>query len=359
MSNIDISNLGVTFPDGTVGLENINLDIPSGEFVALVGPSGSGKTTLLRTIAGFIEPSHGTIALSGADVSHVPPEKRRMGMVFQQHAVWPHMTVGENVAYPLRRAGTAKAEERRLVSQTLATVGLDDFERRKPATLSGGQRQRVALARAIVASPELLLLDEALSALDEPLRDTLRRELVTLTRTNKLTTVHVTHDRKEAIAIADRIAVLHDGRLEQFDTPDAVVTRPATAWVASFMADATLLEGRVRGGQVVVDTPALSWLLADARLAHSTASADSTSLREGEEVAVAVLPGDVVISASTSKSSVEAVVTSVLFEVTGYSLTLDAGGVEFRARVGVEPKPAVGDRVAMSVRAPLIYPVNR
>lgn len=365
MSNIAISNLGVTFADGTVGLENINLTVPSGEFIALVGPSGSGKTTLLRTIAGFIEPTAGTIELDGQDVSHVPPEKRHMGMVFQQHAVWPHMTVGENVAYPLRRAGIPRAEAQQLVETTLATVGLDGFARRKPATLSGGQRQRVALARAIVASPKLLLLDEALSALDEPLRDALRRELVALTRTNHLTTVHVTHDRKEAIAIADRIAVLRDGRLEQFDTPDAVVTRPATAWVASFMADATILEGVVRAGQVVCEKPQLSWLLDDANV--TTHPATNTGIGTGADaladgaVTVAVLPADVRVGPVGSETTGgagtvgNAVITSVLFEVTGYSVTLDADGVEFRARMGLNPRPEVGDQVSMNVERIFVF----
>ena len=171
MSAIVVSGLKVVFPDGTVGLQDINLTIPSGEFVALVGPSGSGKTTLLRTVAGFIEPAAGSIELGGRDVSNTPPERRHMGMVFQQHAVWPHMSVADNVAYPLRRAGVKRAEEKQRVEQTLTTVGLDGYGDRRPATLSGGQRQRVALARAIVAEPEVLLLDEALSALDEPLRD--------------------------------------------------------------------------------------------------------------------------------------------------------------------------------------------
>lgn len=351
MSDIAITNLGVTFPDGTVGLEEVNLRVASGEFIALVGPSGSGKTTLLRTIAGFLEPSSGTIALGGQDVSRVPPEKRRMGMVFQQHAVWPHMTVGDNVAYPLRRSGAKRSEEQSLVAQTLSTVGLEGFERRKPATLSGGQRQRVALARAIVASPELLLLDEALSALDEPLRDSLRRELVTLTRSNQLTTVHVTHDRKEAIAIADRIAVLRDGRLEQFDTPDVVVNHPATAWVASFMSDATLLDGNVRDDRIVVAQPQLSWLCADVQNNPHTAPSQG-------DVKVAVLPGDVHVGAASSneESAVDATITSVLFEVTGYSVTLNAEGVEFRAQMGISPRPQVGEQVRMRVTRPLVFP---
>lgn len=358
MSDIAIENLSVVFPDGTVGLDNINLAISSGELIALVGPSGSGKTTLLRTLAGFIAPSEGLIALGGADVSNTPPEKRQMGMVFQQHAVWPHMSVTDNVAYPLRRAGVSRAERQERVARMLETVGLAGYGDRNPATLSGGQRQRVALARAIVATPRVLLLDEALSALDEPLRDSLRRELVTLTRQSQLTTVHVTHDRKEAIAIADRIAVLHDGRLEQFDTPGEVVTRPATAWVASFISDATLIRATVRGGRVVASSPEAAWPIDEVELVgapgEAAAGTGPVGFTDGAEVTVAVLPGAVAV-ASASESPLTGTVTSVLFEVTGYSLTLDVGGTEFRARTGVHPRPEVGDRVGVTIRRPLAY----
>ena len=356
MSDIGIDNLGVTFPDGTRGLDEITLHIPSGEFVALVGPSGSGKTTLLRTIAGFIDPSEGTITLGGEDVSATPPEKRHMGMVFQQHAVWPHMSVADNVAYPLRRTGVKRGEIAKRVERTLETVGLAGYGERKPATLSGGQRQRVALARAIVAQPRVLLLDEALSALDEPLRDALRREIVSLTRNNELTTVHVTHDRKEAIAIADRIAVLRDGTLEQFDTPHAVVTQPASAWVASFISDATLLDGTVDGGRIVVGDPELHWNTNDVNMVESDGGGQ---LADGAAVTVAVLPGAVQVSPArdaTSGTHLEAVVTSVLFEVDSYSVNVEAGGVEFRARMAAHPKPEVGETVALHIDAPLVYP---
>lgn len=355
MSDIGIDNLGVTFPDGTRGLDDITLHIPSGEFVALVGPSGSGKTTLLRTVAGFIEPSEGTISLGGENVSDTPPEKRHMGMVFQQHAVWPHMSVADNVAYPLRRAGVKRREIARRVERTLETVGLAGYGERKPSTLSGGQRQRVALARAIVAEPRVLLLDEALSALDEPLRDALRREIVSLTRSNELTTVHVTHDRKEAIAIADRIAVLRDGTLEQIDTPHAVVTRPASAWVASFISDATLLDGTVDGGHIVVGDPELHWNID----AVNVAGDSGAQLPDGSAVTLAVLPGAVQVVPSNDAATgthLEAVVTSVLFEVDSYSVNLEAGGVEFRARMAADPKPEVGDTVGVRIDAPLVYP---
>lgn len=345
MSDINIEHVGVVFPDGTVGLEDINLHIDSGEFVALVGPSGSGKTTLLRSLAGFVDPSQGKIALGGEDVSNTPPEKRRMGMVFQQHAVWPHMDVAANVAYPLQRAGMKKKEQRERVDETLSTVGLAGYGSRKPSTLSGGQRQRVALARAIVARPQVLLLDEALSALDEPLRDSLRRELVTLTRQSALTTVHVTHDRKEAIAVADRIALLRDGKLEQFDTPREIVTNPATPWVASFIADATLLEGRIENGRVTTAGPEFCWDIGEVTMIGDPGRGD---------VSIAVLPEAVEVVESPSATRGE--ISSVLFEVSGYSVTVNVGGVEFRAQMPANSNPRIGQRVDIAVRSPLVYP---
>src|SRR5699024_7556493 len=178
MSAISPHDLTVTFADGTKGLHDINLDISPHEFIALVGPSGSGKTTLLRTIAGFVHPSQGSVHIGGKDLTGVAPESRGMGMVFQQHAVWPHMSVADNVGYPLKFTNDSSQTRKQKIHRTLALVGLEGFGNRKPASLSGGQRQRVALARAIIADPTVLLLDEALSALDEPLRDNLRRELV-------------------------------------------------------------------------------------------------------------------------------------------------------------------------------------
>lgn len=348
MSDIAIDNLSVVFPDGTVGLDGVSLTVNSGEFVALVGPSGSGKTTLLRSVAGFIEPSSGTIALDGTDVSSTPPEKRDMGMVFQQHAVWPHMSVEQNVAYPLQRRGVGKQEQRTRVEATLEQVGLAGYGKRKPATLSGGQRQRVALARAIVSTPKVLLLDEALSALDEPLRDSLRRELVTLTRESDLTTVHVTHDRKEAIAIADRMALLRDGRLVQFDTPHAIVTRPATPWVASFIADAALLDARVDRGKVITEDPAFSWDLGEVEMLGEPTP----------QVKVAVLPEAVTVGSDSDSRSQSGEVTSVLFEVTGYSVNVKVGSAVFRARTSTVMHPEVGQLVAVSIARPLVYPVR-
>lgn len=249
MSSVTLESVSLAFPDGHLGLADIDLSIGDGEFIALVGPSGSGKTTLLRAVAGFARPTAGTIRIGEEIVASadraIEPEHRGLGMVFQQHAIWPHWNVARNVAYPLKRAGVSRAERDQRVAEVLDLVGLAGTEKRNPATLSGGQRQRVAIARAIIAKPRVLLLDEALSALDEPLRDRLRLELRALTRELGLTVVFVTHDRGEALAIADRVVVLDAGRIQQQATPAHLLANPATPFVARFIADATVLPGRL------------------------------------------------------------------------------------------------------------------
>lgn len=348
MSSITITDLSVTFADGTVGLDHVNIDVHPEEFVVLVGPSGSGKTTLLRTVAGFIAPSGGHLTIAGEDMTHVPPEKRRMGMVFQQHAVWPHMSVAGNVAYPLKRAGMDRASISRRVERALTLVGLDGFGRRKPASLSGGQRQRVALARAVVADPTVLLLDEALSALDEPLRDSLRRELVALTRREGLTTLHVTHDRAEAIAIADRIVVLDQGRVQQISTPAELIEAPASAAVASFIGDATLLPATIAGAHVECSVLTTAWKRDQVR--------EMATLYPGDAATIAVTPLTVTVVPPGTPRSIEAVVTSVLFEITSYSITAETpGGQKFRAQV-TGTTPVIGEAVGLEIVKPLVYP---
>ncbi|MXP62758.1 ABC transporter ATP-binding protein [Roseomonas sp. M0104] len=231
----------------TVALDRLDLDVPSGEFLALLGGSGSGKSTLLRMVAGFEAPDAGQVLFDGRDLAGVPPHARPLNMMFQSYALFPHLTVSGNVAYGLRREGVPRAERDRRVAGALAMVGLEGFDRRLPHRLSGGQRQRVALARALVKRPRLLLLDEPLGALDAGLRERTGFELRALQRETGAAFIMVTHDQGEALALADRVAVLEQGRLVQLGPPRAVYERPATRFVASFLGGANVLEGQPDG----------------------------------------------------------------------------------------------------------------
>lgn len=233
-SFLTLQNLGVGYGRTEV-LRDINLDIGQGEFVALLGSSGCGKTTLLRSIAGFVRPSIGSIAVSGRDVTYLPPEKRGMALVFQSYALWPHMTVSQNIGYGLKLRRYQRQEIATRVRDMEALLGLSGLSDRKPAALSGGQRQRVALGRALAINPEILLLDEPLSNLDARIRLTVRHEIRALQRRLGITAIHVTHDREEAMVMADRIVILNAGRIAQQGSPEEVYNRPASAFVAAFM----------------------------------------------------------------------------------------------------------------------------
>ncbi len=240
---------GVTYTYAeTVAVDDISIAIREGEFFTLVGPSGCGKTTTLRLVGGFQSPTEGTVRLGGEDVSGVPPEDRDIGIVFQNYALFPHMTVHENIAYGLRfedPPGGVSADER--VADLLELVDLAGMGDREPDQLSGGQQQRVALARALAPGPKVLLLDEPLSALDAELRERLRVQLQSIQTELDITTIYVTHDQEEALAISDRVAVMHDGAIEQVDTPRTVYSRPATRFVAEFIGDNNVFSGTVTG----------------------------------------------------------------------------------------------------------------
>ncbi len=225
-----------------VAVAGIDLEVQAGEFFTMLGPSGSGKTTTLRMIAGFEDPSGGTIELAGEDVSRVPPYDRAVNTVFQDYALFPHMTVGENVAYGLRIAGVAKAERAKRRDEALEMVRLPGYGDRRPAELSGGQRQRVALARAIVNRPKVLLLDEPLGALDLKLREQMQVELKSIQGEVGITFVYVTHDQDEALTMSDRIAVFNEGRIEQVSPPVELYEQPRTEFVAGFVGVSNLLE---------------------------------------------------------------------------------------------------------------------
>jgi putative spermidine/putrescine transport system ATP-binding protein len=236
-----LANLSKRYGE-VVAVGGIDLEIEPGEFFTLLGPSGSGKTTTLRMIAGFEDPSGGTIELAGEDVSGIPPYDRAVNTVFQDYALFPHMTVGENVAYGLRIAGVAKAERAKRRDEALEMVRLPGYGERRPAELSGGQRQRVALARAIVNRPRVLLLDEPLGALDLKLREQMQVELKSIQGEVGITFVYVTHDQDEALTMSDRIAVFNDGRIEQVSPPVELYEQPATEFVAGFVGVSNLLE---------------------------------------------------------------------------------------------------------------------
>jgi spermidine/putrescine transport system ATP-binding protein len=244
----DIRLVGLTKRfDDVVAVDNVSLDIDRGHFFALLGPSGCGKTTTLRMIGGFEEPTEGRIELGGVDVAPLPPYKRDVNTVFQSYALFPHLSIFENVAFGLRRRGVKSGELRRRVTEALELVGLAGLERRKPRQLSGGQQQRIALARALVNRPRVLLLDEPLGALDLKLRKEMQLELKRIQADVGITFVHVTHDQEEAMTMADRIVIMNGGRIEQLGTPTELYEQPRTPFVAGFLGVSNLLDGVVVG----------------------------------------------------------------------------------------------------------------
>src|SRR5215217_1830616 len=303
MAGITIKGLSKHFGarDADVAaVSDLDLDINDNQFVTLLGPSGCGKTTTLRLIAGYIVPDAGTIMVDGRLVSSpghvVPPDARRMGMVFQNYAVWPHKTVFGNVVFGLKIRKVSAAEARRKVEETLALVNLSGLAQRYPNELSGGQQQRVALARSLVVEPEILLLDEPLSNLDAKLRERMRTELKELQRRTGITFVYVTHDQAEALALSDHVAVMSGGRLQQYGTPFEVYAHPANRMVADFMGLVNLVPGKVlalaNGGGTVELSPDFTL---------DVAALDG--LRPGEGVDIAIRPENIRLTALASEAS--------------------------------------------------------
>jgi spermidine/putrescine transport system ATP-binding protein len=251
--SVELQSVTKRFAD-LVAVDELSLDLAGGEFFTLLGPSGCGKTTTLRMVAGFEQPSEGAIRIEGADVANLPPHRRPANTVFQSYALFPHLSVEDNVAFGLKRKGVAKAELRKRVREELERVGLAREANRRPAQLSGGQQQRVALARALVNLPKVLLLDEPLGALDLKLRKGLQVELKRIQREVGITFVYVTHDQEEALTMSDRIAVMNQGRVEQVGIPEDVYERPATTFVAGFIGVSNLMPARVSGpGEVQLE----------------------------------------------------------------------------------------------------------
>ena len=329
---------------GTAVLDGLSLSIAGGSFVALLGASGSGKTTLLRLIAGFEAPDGGRIRLDGADLDGIPPYQRPVNLVFQSYALFPHMSVADNIGYGLRREGMAADEVRRRVGDALAMVRLDGFGDRKPRQLSGGQAQRVALARALAKRPKLLLLDEPMAALDRGLREHTRNELKRLHRELGTTFVLVTHDQEEALALADRVALLDRGRLAQDGSPEDLYERPASLAVARFVGRINLIEGRTSDGGTV-EIPGLGAIRAPARLPIGT------------EVVVGIRPEKIDIGAV----GWPATITDVAYhgDQSVYRLALP-GGVEIQAsrqnRSGQQAEAGETVGVSWPESAALVFP---
>ena len=282
---LSLKNVSKAFDDKTV-LNSLDLDILDGEFITFLGPSGCGKTTLLRLMAGFEQPDTGAVSLSGHDITHAAPEHRPLNTVFQNYALFPHMSVYDNVAYGLKMEKRPRDEIRQRVNDVLAMVQLQDFARRKPHQLSGGQQQRVAIARAVVKRPQLLLLDEPLSALDYKLRRTMQVELKRLQRELGITFVFVTHDQEEALSMSDRVVVLKDGAIQQLGTPREIYERPANLFTARFVGETNLFPGYLTS---VEDTGITLDILGLSR----TLQKPGFALRKGEQVNVLLRPEDI------------------------------------------------------------------
>ncbi|MBE7733571.1 ABC transporter ATP-binding protein [Devosia faecipullorum] len=250
MSVLKIKDVTKIFSSGqVVAVDTFSLDVADGELVCLLGPSGSGKSTLLRMVGGFEQPSGGLITIDGEDITHLPPEKRPTGMVFQSHALWTHMNVFKNLAFGLKLRRLPADEIKRKVEAVLELVGLGGYGNRHVGQLSGGQQQRVALARSLVLEPKILLLDEPFASLDQHLRERLREEVRDIQQRLGITTLFVTHGQDEALSMADRIVVMRDGRTEQIDRPDVIYRQPKTPFVAGFIGTMNLVDGQVSDGR--------------------------------------------------------------------------------------------------------------
>jgi multiple sugar transport system ATP-binding protein len=321
MADITLAALTKVYPGGVTALDGIDLTIGDGEFFALLGPSGCGKTTLLRTVAGLETATSGTIRIGGTDVTSLPPGRRDVAMVFQDYALFPHMTVADNIAYPLRIQKVGKAERRTKAAETAAELGLADHLARRPAQLSGGQQQRAALARAMACHPRVFLFDEPLSNLDARLRLEARTFLKRLQRELGVTTVFVTHDQAEALALADRIAVMERGRIRQLGTPTEVFRRPANTFVASFIGSTpmNLLDGVARASAIDIGDTTLP------------VPADLTSrLTEGEPLTYGIRPEYVRYAAEPAPGSLPGEISVVenLGTTQLVTLTTPAGFVQ-------------------------------
>ena len=311
---IELKNITKSF-DGETVLNNISLDIYDNEFLTLLGPSGCGKTTLLRIISGFVQPDEGEVVFMGGDITDVPPHKRNVNTVFQKYALFPHLNVYENVAFPLREKKVPKDEIDKKVKEMLKLVMLSGFEKRNVTSLSGGQQQRVAIARALVNHPKVLLLDEPLSALDLKLRKDMQQELKNIQKSTGITFVFVTHDQEEALSMSDTIVVMSEGVIQQIGTPVDIYNEPENAFVADFIGESNIIDGvMIRDGE--------------ARFSGQSFPCLDKGFAPKEPVDIVIRPEDVDI-VPVEKGMLEGVVTSVTFMGVHYEIIVDVKGFKW------------------------------
>ena len=350
-----LRDLQKSFGD-VAAVDGVDLEVRQGEFITLLGPSGSGKTTTLRMIAGFTQQSGGTIEIDGVDMSHVPPHRRDVGMIFQNYALFPHMTAGENIAFPLEMRRVDRSETALRVAEALALVKLDGFANRYPRQLSGGQQQRIALARAVVFHPRLLLMDEPLGALDKKLREALQLEILHISRQLGATVIYVTHDQEEALVMSDRIAIFSKGRIEQLGRGDDLYDRPVSLFVADFIGESNILRGRFErdAGGVWLVRDGTRWQVGEAQAARAAVEGGATAalVVRPERLRIVAAETAAAAGAGESLNAVEAVVRDALYlgSTRKYELTLaDGQNATVRRQVGDgEREWDPGDRVALT-----------
>jgi spermidine/putrescine ABC transporter ATP-binding subunit len=326
-------------------VRDVNLVAARGEFLTLLGASGSGKTTTLMMIAGFVTPSRGDIFVDGASILDKPPDKRNLGVVFQSYALFPHMTVAENISFPLRMRRRGSAEMRERTAEALAMVQLEGYATRRVTELSGGQQQRVALARALVFRPPVLLMDEPLGALDRKLREQMQLEIKRIQRSLGITVIYVTHDQEEALILSDRIAIMHEGEVHQIGIPDAVYERPSTAYVASFLGESNFLDAILESKNDLASRVRLA--------SGEQITAQATSLPIGAKVRAMVRPESIALTPTRSDQAMNTLPAEIeICEYLGQSIRYFARNADVMLTVraprsDAARRPSVGERVTL------------
>ncbi|UCE09769.1 MAG: ABC transporter ATP-binding protein [Candidatus Thorarchaeota archaeon] len=360
MVTIRLENLRKTFGD-VVATDHVNMELQEAELSTLLGPSGCGKTTLLRLIAGFYEPDRGRVFFDDKEMTYIPPNKRNTGMCFQNYALWPHMSVFDNIAYGLKikRVKGMKytgSAIRRRVDEALGLVQMDALGERTPHQLSGGQQQRVALARALAIEPDVLLLDEPLSNLDAKLRIEMREEIIRIQKELSITTVYVTHDQHEALSISDRVAVMDHGYVQQFDTPREIYANPQTIFVADFIGQCTFVEGKIeKTGST------LQVRLTDGQPISGVTTVHGYPFEEGEDVKCAIRPENLFLERSSQEDNqITGKVTRTIYIGNGLEVYFSVGDIPAQALLDPDLKLTPGDEITFyaPVRDVMVLPLG-